>query len=283
MESAALADSATAAMMAVAASSFVVSWLCYFGSRSFSSALFKVYRAMPPDEKAAWDTRVVSSIHALVSFVGAVWSMVRVASLVAEVGPEAAFIRGANMLIETFFAISIGYFLQDFLVIVIVRGALWSLPDLVHHTIAVAGLVVCLSTQTFLFYTMWAMLGEISTPLLNLRYICSKLGVTVPAIDYLFVASFFTSRPVNMVINLGHALRYYSSWSHLSAANLQFGIGLAFAALQFYWGYLIVRAIIDTLWPPAPAGPGAAKHANAQDAAATATLVAATQFDPKLD
>ena len=63
------------AVAAVAASSFVVSWATYYGSRSVSAALSKVYRGMASDEKAAWDTRVVSSVHATVLFVGAVWSL----------------------------------------------------------------------------------------------------------------------------------------------------------------------------------------------------------------
>ena len=262
------------AVAAVAASSFVVSWATYYGSRSVSAALSKVYRGMASDEKAAWDTRVVSSVHATVLFVGAVWSLLSAVRAASEAGHEATFVRGANFLMETFMSISLGYFLQDFLVIVSVRGALWSVPDVLHHILSLAVILVCLSTQTFLFYVMWAMLGEASTPLLNLRYIFGKLGVAVPVVDYLFVAAFFTSRPVNMIFNLAHAFAYYHTWSHLSAAYFQVAFGLLFAALQFYWGYLVILGILDTLRTPAvKQHPSAAAIAEAAAAAAIAAKI----------
>ena len=245
----------TTGIVAVAATSFALSWMTYYGSRTFSNALSKVYRGMAADEKAAWDTRVVSTVHAMVLFGGAVWTLGAVATAAAEAGYEATFVSGAHTLMQVFMAISIGYFLQDALVIVSVRGALWSPADLVHHAVAVAVLLVCLTTQTFLVYTMWAMLGEASTPLLNLRYIFGKLGLVVPVVDYLFIAAFFTSRPVNMILNLGHAIAHYHRWSHSTVAHFQLGLGIVFAALQFYWAYLVALAIRDSIRPKAGAVP----------------------------
>jgi hypothetical protein len=240
------------AVAAVAGTSFALSWACYYCSRAASAWLFEAYRAMAADEKAAWDTRIVSSVHAVLLFVGAAWSLVQAAAGAAEAGHEATFVRGANLLMELCMAMSLGYFAQDLTVILWVRGALWSLPDVVHHIVAVAVLLVCLSTQTFLFYVTWAMLGELSTPWLNARWLLAKLGRAVPAVDAVFVATFFPSRPVSMLLNLAHALAHYRSWSHLAVAHVQLGFGVVFAALQFYWAYLIVLAIRDTLTAARP-------------------------------
>ena len=266
------------AVLPIAATSFLLSWVTYYGSRSVSAALSTVYRTMAPDEKAAWDTRVVSSVHATILFCGGLWSIVTAVRTASEAGHEATFVRGANMLMEFLMAMSLGYFIQDFLVIVTVRGALWSVPDVVHHIVSLTVLVVCLSTQTFLFYTMWAMLGEASTPLLNVRYILGKLGMTVPVVDYLFVATFFTSRPVSMVLNIGHALFHYSTWAHLTVAHFQIVFGIIFAALQFYWAYLVILTIRDTFRPARPVP--AAHHAAVKTAYAPAACTTTQRTAP---
>ena len=136
------------------------------------------------------------------------------------------------------------------MVILLVRGALWQPPDIVHHLICLLNLSICLSQQTFLFHTMWAFLGELSTPFVNLRYMFEKvLRRPVPLVDYLFAVSFMATRPVSLTIMLLHCFSFYSIWHSSFTAHIQFAIGVFFAILNYYWASIIIRTALNIFFP----------------------------------
>lgn len=265
--------------------SFVGAWICYGMSCFVWNRASVMYRSLPADEKAAWDTRTVSTLHSIVTGVWAIicltsatyhmpsWSVGQPTSmyvLPAEAAHDAvlsngtgdmgfasdSMIRGAkefffggNYQMELMLCASLGYFLQDSLVIMGVRGALWKYEDLVHHVTVLANLMTALIARTFLPYITWVYLAELSTPLHNLRYYLERFGRSSMVLDATFSLIFLVVRPISFTWLIVHIVQHFELWSHSFAAYMILAVACFFFALNYYWTLLVIRGIVDALKP----------------------------------
>lgn len=262
-------------VIAVSAS-FVGAWLVYGLSRFFWLRQSKVYRDLSPGERAAWDTRTVSTVHSMLTGVWAIvclvsatyymphWSVgqptgtLSIDTSIVENGPPGAaarefdaFFFGGNFQMEMLLCVSLGYFLQDSLVIVGVRGELWKLEDIIHHGTILFNLSTALLARTFLPYITWAYLAEMSTPLHNIRYYLERIGLQSLALDLVFVVTFLLVRPISFTWLIMHMAQHYEAWSHSLPALFIVSIALLFFALNYYWTSLVVRGVVNALRPSA--------------------------------
>jgi len=186
-----------------------------------------------------------------------------------------AMVYSTDSLMQLVLACSLGYFVQDLIVILYERGVLWVIPDVVHHCVCILQIVLCFYNGSFYFYTMcvqkaptmsravlrfpcffffcrWALLGELSTPILNIRWMNEKLQSKSTLIDALFLMSFFVSRPISYILmvklfrridcfekrkhlQIWSAIANYHYWSMSTIVHIQLTFGVLMTLLNLYW------------------------------------------------
>ena len=132
---------------------------------------------------------------------------------------------------------SIGFLIADGLYFYVYRNFNHKLIYLFHHALFIAGWIVSIKYELYLFNLL--LLSEITNPFLNLKFICKKfnypnLELTFSLITY---PLFFIFRVCSFtyVVYQTHQIQVYSVWPLL----------LPLAGMQYYWFYLMSCKLYD--------------------------------------
>eukprot|EP01102_Stenamoeba_stenopodia_P015417 TRINITY_DN5248_c0_g2_i1.p1 TRINITY_DN5248_c0_g2~~TRINITY_DN5248_c0_g2_i1.p1 ORF type:complete len:278 (+),score=28.88 TRINITY_DN5248_c0_g2_i1:74-835(+) len=208
------------------------------------------YRKLSKNGKVDWNSRVVSTIHALFVSQGGIRALLQ-----DEQFRNDPF-YGYTDFGGWYAAVFSGYIVYDLLLTLVYPKALFSPAMVFHH-------LVCLTMTSFPL-TDWGrhrflalgcifLINEISTPLLNHRAFLKALGTPLTSrhvqyTQYAFGISFFWCR----VVVEGYALKLILTAPHLNTLEPLFYyaviiIPAAFFLLQCYWFWLIISRV---LFPP---------------------------------
>eukprot|EP01027_Heterolobosea_sp_BB2_P028007 GEZU01043832.1.p2 GENE.GEZU01043832.1~~GEZU01043832.1.p2 ORF type:complete len:271 (+),score=60.72 GEZU01043832.1:186-998(+) len=217
-----------------------------------SHYLCKGYRDLKPHQRAEWCSYVVSSIHALVVSITAIYLLTNDPDLRNNI------VFASNPYGMKIMAVFFGYLIYDLIITIRHYKTLMSPSMLFHHVICIT--MTCFPLTDALQHTYLCpgchfLINELSTPLLNHRYFLKTLGygVTHPAsvvTTLAFAVVFFFCR---VVVNGYLLVRIFSQTSDIySKVNTAAFVGvlffpMVFFLLQAYWFASIVKRIVSTV------------------------------------
>jgi len=150
----------------------VLSFLAFMGlygaSHAISYLLVPYYRRLSYAQQADWCTRITSTAHALLT----AQAGYRVVVL-GEGGLHASPFHGYSTFVKVYSCVSVGYFLSDAVVIVrhfrTLATPAQNAMFIVHHLSGAVGYMICVSTSTYLYFGMFRLMSELSTPFVSLH------------------------------------------------------------------------------------------------------------------
>lgn len=248
--------------------SFFVCWFVYlYVSPALSSMLVPAYRTLKRGDKVDWNSRVVSSIHAVVVTIGTFFCLLSEDVWYSD--PYGGYSKPAELYSHIF----IGYLFYDML-LVLGNKEIRTAGTIAHHAIAIAAYTLSIFHYiTQFFATLW-LFTEISTPFINNRVFLKLAGKetsTLYLINGLMMAiTFVGSRAIFAPIfggYYGFVLRHkaiFPTWY----TKVDFAISVVgMTSLNLYWSYLIIKGILKALSGGKSAGAsGAHKAAGAAEA-----------------
>jgi hypothetical protein len=172
----------------------------------------------------------------------------------------------------TIIGISFGYFGMDSLLISR-YPAIGSKEICIHHAVALLSLVVCAQVDGMHMYLLLVLLSELTTPLVNLRWMLDKAGLrhlqlyTVNGL--LLMLAWGVGRVALFIPFYLHVLQHWSEiiTAPMHAIVLLIGVPALLFMLNTIWFVKIVKGAYKLVFPP-PAHRAAAAAAGAFAAAA---------------
>jgi len=247
----------------------------YAATAAASHRLFSSYRALKtPATRAGWDSRVTSTLHALLIVALAVVGGAQLLS-----GDDSFFDPGtlltlrATPLTRAALGMSAGYFIVD-LVLVLRHPGLGGPPMVAHHCAAMLALAVGGTRDEGHLYTLALMLAEATTPFVNARYF---LDVTGKRAHWSYVAnglaltlSWGLVRVLGFAAFFVHLATHWSDVQALSPAcrGLLTTVPVLFSGLNLYWFGLLLKGAAKVLRGRKAEGAAVATTAGAAIAAA---------------
>jgi len=227
----------------------VVSFFACWGLYLLSDVLmrFPAYKKLKYGDKAEWNSRVVSSVHAIFVTYGAV-----VCLLTEKVLWDEPF-TGFSLKTDWYMKVMYGYILYDFLLVLYVKQLRTS-STLFHHILVLVVYFVSMEAHVAqVFSTLWAF-TEITTPLINNRwflstakktnslfYILNGLGMTLGFVVFRVIAvPAFATRA------------FVTHWDQVDDISPYLLYTLLFCTisvtlLNVYWTTLLVRGLLKHL------------------------------------
>lgn len=212
--------------------------LFYFVSPRFSARISSGYCGLSVTKKTDWDTRIGSNLHAVVV------SSISLYCFLFDPETTSNPIRNDGVLVRVGVAITLGYILADFLIIVWSYKYIGDLFTLVHHLMAISAYYFVVVNGVLPYFANVRQLAEISTPFVNQRWFFDAIGHPRSSSSfvingYVMGASFFFCRILMMPI---YYYKCYLVWG--SDEQQQLG-----ALINFYWiSTCIVLDIINLYW-----------------------------------
>jgi hypothetical protein len=229
-----------------------VAWAgAYAATCALSHALSRTYRSLPsPAARAGWDTRVVSTLHAVLIVALALAGGV---DLITDPAHATTLLSlRASPLTTAALGVSAGYFLVD-LFLVVRHPGLGGPAMAAHHCAALAALAVGGTRDEGHLWTLALMLAEATTPLVNARYFLDAVGLRSHALYILnglaLTASWFVVRVA------GFAAFFWALWTHRAdvaalsplCRGLLSTVPVLFGGLNLYWFALLLRGVAKVL------------------------------------
>ncbi|KAH9621527.1 hypothetical protein KSS87_002893 [Heliosperma pusillum] len=150
--------------------------LVYDSSQLLSAMCFKHYASLPRMKQVEWDNRVISTLHAVfvaaLSIYLAFWS-----DLYADDEQRGSVLFRSSAFSTFVLGVSVGYFISDISMILWFYPALGGLEYVLHHLLSMAALVYAILTGEGQIYTFLALLSELTTPGINLRWYLDAVGM----------------------------------------------------------------------------------------------------------
>ncbi|KAL5970004.1 TLC domain-containing protein 4 [Taenia solium] len=203
------------------------------------------YRALNKYKRMEWDSRVVSTLHATSVSVLCVVALVKESQLWAD----PFFAQGWMGL--TALCISIGYFLCDIISMPIYYDRKNQLIFTVHHSAATIAFYIILVYKVGLFFGVYRLTTELSTPFTNQRWFYRKVGYTldrrrVAIVSLIFSIFFAITRNFMIIPYWSFMYSLYGTPKHIAARerlpNLDvpmFVCSLILDALNIYWALMV--------------------------------------------
>lgn len=187
-------------------------------------------------------TYITSTIHAVVTCMAALIALAQ-----GDLGKDRTF--GVNSAGVTALHVTVGYTLGDTLIILMDPYLRSIYSSLLHHVAMIAGLLLCLYYELFLFFVICRVLSEFSTPFVNLRGVLSEIGnkkgQLYVAASILMMVTFFLCRVV--VIPL-HTYALFAVLVSTEASTVSMSLKMTmvlntvtFDILNMFWFYKILR------------------------------------------
>ena len=198
------------------------------------------YRSLSIAEQAEWSSRLVSNVHAA----AAVW--VICLSFTSERGYYAIhpiFAHPPRAVLVL--CITTGFFLFDFLLVVrhLHHPGMGGISILVHHAFYISGIAVVLHFQGCMLFALITLLGELSTPLLNVRWFLKTHGYGSSSMPYLINGTVLVFMFVLVRLILPTAVVIYANlnWRHLKE-----GIPIGFEVAA--WVVYLFGVVLNSKW-----------------------------------
>jgi len=202
--------------------------------------LFHTYTKLPKFDQSDWNSRVVSTIHAVWATYGAVIIMFDL--------PEYSWFSESTYA-NLFFPTLVGYLAYDLLVVLAHRN-LWDKGTFLHHTVGIACFCVVMSFNIAHFIANLWYITEATTPFVNQRWFFDKTGMKHSPI---FVVNGFIMWLGFLLLRIGIApaifITLYRDWSRVV---LRLGYPMictvvvmmsSMIVTNSYWFYLISRGL----------------------------------------
>jgi len=216
-------------MLMLIGSTFIVCQLIsQLGFRLFES--YKPYSKLPHIEKAEWQTRIVSTLHAVIVFPIAVY----VVCFEHEYRANPVFGKSDTAIIA--FAMGVGYFFSDFVMVLFYRIPPMT-PIILHHVFAGWGFLIAVGPLAQgAWYGVALLLTEASTPLNNTHWMLMKSGKEdtfwCTTVGKTFAISWFFFRILPFPYILYMVYLFWSDLMHMKF-YVQLVLGLNIAWLMF--------------------------------------------------
>ncbi|XP_054859128.1 TLC domain-containing protein 4-B-like [Eublepharis macularius] len=235
----------------VVASSFVA-FQFFFSAPSpqLSLSLCPSYCTLPSVKRNEWNSRCVSTLHAMV--VGLFCLYILWYDDAVNANP----IWGDPGLVKLNVAITCGYLLYDLLLLIRYWKTLGDSLFVCHHLAALYAYGYVLSRGVLPYFANFRLLSELSTPFVNLRWFLDAAGW--PRSSWLVLANglamtvvFFAVRIAVIPSYYAHVFSWYGSPEYkrlgLSVQVAWIGSSLALEVLNVIWMYRIARGFYRAL------------------------------------
>eukprot|EP01116_Phalansterium_solitarium_P023120 TRINITY_DN793_c0_g5_i1.p1 TRINITY_DN793_c0_g5~~TRINITY_DN793_c0_g5_i1.p1 ORF type:complete len:282 (-),score=95.54 TRINITY_DN793_c0_g5_i1:197-1042(-) len=190
--------------------SFIACQLSYVWGNWYFSRKSRTYRKLSEQDKIEWQTRIASTLHALVAFSIAAYLVLFDQKFNAD---PVNYRQPWGVIVM---AIGVGYFAADF--VLIVRYNIQPLaPIIAHHVFAGWGFLAGVSEMgKCLWFGVYLLITEGSTPFNNIYWILEKCGLASTrlgrAVGKLFALSWLMFR---ILINPFLIYKVYISWPQM--------------------------------------------------------------------
>lgn len=218
--------------------------LCY----GLSDLVFgPTYSRLSAAKKVDWNSRIVSSFHAILAICFSVVS-------VAEHGAwNMPFTHWTTPLTHAWTALAQGYFTYD-LALVLRHRSLFNVPILIHHTIGVWSYGYSVVYQVGITWGYWFLITEASTPFVNNRVFLAEFGMKdskLYALNGLFMWIGFAF--IRMPLEFITLFSFWKDSDYLLASPWMFQITLYLSwigsmYINTYWTWAITKGLIKLLF-----------------------------------
>lgn len=242
--------------LATLAGSFVASFLIM---ELISPSIFrnyKFYLDLNMDQKLEWNSRILSSIHAAIATIRALYLMCT--------NNYTNYVFADDRFSYHTIALTTGYIIADLIMMCIYQKRISAtLGIALHHLVTIGAYVQCLTKQYLAYFANYKLLAEASTVFLNLRWALVLLGRKDSQLYFYnglaLTSSFFLSRI--LMVPFFYVMVYNTIFTDLykEAVSLVesifwMSLSIVLDILNVMWFHKLVRGILKYLHPPpAPA------------------------------
>jgi len=155
--------------IAIIGTSFVLCFIIMEILSPYFSSFYSGYRALKDDHKIEWNSRVLSSIHAVISTILAI--------ITVYFWTFPGYTVGGDQFSFNTVAITAGYISADLIMLMIYKQKIGATIDVyVHHIAVLTCCVVCLRKQYLVYFACFKLFSEASTTNVNLRWMLYSLN-----------------------------------------------------------------------------------------------------------
>ncbi|KAG2378641.1 hypothetical protein C9374_008280 [Naegleria lovaniensis] len=217
-----------------------------------SSVLSSTFRSMTFPKKINWVSRLVSNVHAIISFGGALWAIIMTAECYKRWDVVAScFDYEAGYLTLQY---TIGYFTYDLVFMLLFYKELGGIGLVLHHFFGIVGWGLILSYENFSFFALLFTLTEATTPFVNQRWFLYESGMKDKPIYSVFGFLLWLSWSLVRMPLVPFTFMYIMyNWEDLAKAPFAVPFVCIFnyiliTALNTYWYYLISKGLLSVLF-----------------------------------
>lgn len=228
-------------------------WFTMFKTIGYLFAVLSpTYRSLSKTDKVIWDSRAVSTINAVVTFVEWYVTLVYVQREATLLNYSSCAITGTYMLWEMVFFT--GYLIYD-VSQVIYRKELWDVPIIIHHSCGTLVFMVMSYYHYGYYYLGMMSVFEGTTLFINNIWFFSKCGLRnhwIYTLNGILVWVFWLALRVypTTVYFYTFYVDIYSLPSHLISQQFKWGVGIwmfTISALQYFWFIPITKGVLRAL------------------------------------
>ncbi|XP_058032933.1 TLC domain-containing protein 4 [Ahaetulla prasina] len=225
--------------LGIAVSSFAIFQLSFHVLSSWlSSRLTSGFNNLDQKKKIEWNTRTVSTFHALVVGIFCVYI------LLYDEAVNADRVWGDPSTVQLNLAVTIGYLISDLLLIILHWKAIGDIFFVIHHVLALYAYYFVLDRGILAYFANFRLLAELSTPFVNQRWFFEALGYSKASKaniinGLLMTIMFFLGRIIVIPI-------YYNSVASEFGTEAYYRLG--FVAQSAWFVSSIALDIINLMW-----------------------------------
>lgn len=209
----------------------------------------RIFKPLTPVVRTHAPSYIISTLHALFSSLRGFrhLSVLRHAPPILRLAPPliSPFSTEIDALLLTNLSLS-GYLASDMLHVITHYPHLGKLDTLLHHLAFLASSLIAGRARVFPYAFSWLIVGEASTPLLNLRWLLIKQGYgdgrAISVVSTIFAAVFFATRFVIYGSGLIDLLRTYAVLGDKRGWGT--GLVVAFVVVGFGLNLVWIRQIL---------------------------------------
>jgi len=150
--------------------SFVLCFLIMEVISPYLSSFYSGYRSLKDDHKIEWNSRVLSSIHAILSTI--------LAMITVYCWTSPGYTIGGDQFSFNTVAITAGYISADIIMLMIYKQKIGATVDVyVHHIAVLTCCIVCLQKHYLVYFACFKLISEASTTNVNLRWMLYSLNM----------------------------------------------------------------------------------------------------------
>ncbi|XP_067416447.1 TLC domain-containing protein 4-like [Emydura macquarii macquarii] len=248
----------------IMASSFVAFQFLFSAvSPQLSPLLSRHYCSLPAVKKNEWDSRCVSTLHALVVGLFCVYILLFDGAVnanpICRSSSDSLCFQGDPHLVKLNVAITCGYLLYDLLLLLRYWKTLGDSLFVCHHLVALYAYGYVLSRGVLAYFANFRLLSELSTPFVNLRWFFDAVGQ--PRSSWFVLANGLAMTVVFFLVRIAVIPSYYArvlawygtpEYARLGLAVQVAWIvpSLALEVLNLIWMYKIIRGFYRAFCRP---------------------------------